>query len=177
MKKQLEYIIQFEGLKNGNHRFDFLITDVFFEALGTEIDFNHAQIQVAVDLVKSTTMLVFDFDIQGQALFPCDRCLDEYLQPISSSQKLIVNFGEESQSDYDSIITLSRSEYEINLAPIINDYILIALPMKRECANQISAKSCNPEMIQRIEELSVDPNSPKEPDPRWNALQNKNNLN
>lgn len=170
MKKLLEYIIPFEGLKNGPHRFDFNITDTFFEDYGTTIDFHHTDLQVVVNLMKSETMLVFDFSIKGHVVFPCDRCLDEYVQPINTEQKLIVKFGEEDEGDKDTVITLSHAEHEIHLAYFLNDYILLALPMKRICANQIPAKACNEAMIQRIEAMQAVPKSDNEPDPRWEGL-------
>ncbi len=172
VRKLQEYIINYEGLKTGSHTFDFQIKDDFFrEFFDGETEFSHADLKVIVHLLKDPTMLVFDFEIPGTVNLCCDRCLDDFRQPIEIRQKLIVKFGEEDLDDDDTMITLPRSEYEINLAPYIYDYIMLAIPMKRLCQNDVSgSKICNQDMVERIKAYENSGQSTKESDPRWDAL-------
>jgi uncharacterized metal-binding protein YceD (DUF177 family) len=170
VRKDIEYIINYEGLKTGKHQFDFNISDEFFENLAVT-EFNQANIHVAVDLMKDPTMLVFQLHHKGTVHFSCDRCLDDYQQNISGDHKLIVNFGEEDFGDNDVMITLPRSEYEINLAPFISEYIILSLPMRHLCKNDVSGKKkCNHEMIEKINKLNAVSQESSEPDPRWEGL-------
>ncbi|MCX7744157.1 MAG: DUF177 domain-containing protein [Flavobacteriales bacterium] len=172
MRKLQEYIINYEGLKTGSHTFDYLINDDFFrEFFEAETEFSQADLKATVHLMKDPTMLVFDFEILGTVYMPCDRCLDDYHQPIEIRQKLIVNFGEEDQGDDDTIITLPRSEFEINLAPYMYDYILLSIPMKRVCQNDVNeTKTCNQEMIEKLKSYRNSGQTAEETDPRWEAL-------
>lgn len=172
MRKLQEYIINYESLKAGGHKFDFQINDDFFcEFFDGETDFNHTNLQLTVNLIKEPTMLVFDFKILGTVTLPCDRCLDDYHQPIEIRQKLIANFGEEDMGDNDTIITLPHSEHEIDLAPFIYDYIMLAIPMKRLCKNDVnSAKTCNQKMLEILKTYQNSSQSSVETDPRWDAL-------
>ncbi len=172
VKKLQEYIINYEGLKNGSHIFDYVIKDDFFrEFFEGETEFSQTDLKATVHLMKDPTMLVFDFEILGTVNSPCDRCLDEYHQPIEIRQKLIVNFGEEDQGDDDTMITLPRSEYEIDLAPYVYDYIMLAIPMKRLCQNDVSeSKTCNQEMIEMLKAYQNSGQSSEDTDPRWEAL-------
>jgi len=173
VRKLQEYIIHFEGLKNGNHRFDYQINDDFFrEFFDGEMEFNQSDLKATIHLMKDTSMLVFDFEISGTVNLCCDRCLDDYHQPIEIREKLIVNFGEEEdQGDDDNIITLSRSETEINLAPYNYDFIMLAIPMKRLCKNDISGcKTCNQEMVEKLRLYENSGQTSEKIDYRWDAL-------
>jgi len=172
VRKLQEYIINYEGLKTGSHTFDFQINDDFFrEFFDGETEFSQTDLKATVHLMKDPTMLVFDFEILGTVNLPCDRCLDDYRQPKEIRQKLIANFGEEDLGDDDTMITLPRSEYEINLAPYIYDYIMLAIPMKRLCKNDVSGtKTCNQAMVEKIKAYRNSGQSTEVTDPRWDAL-------
>lgn len=172
VRKLQEYIINYEGLKTGSHTFDFQIDDDFFsEFFDGETEFSQTDLKATVHLMKDLTMLVFDFEILGTVHLPCDRCLDDYHQPIEIRQKLIANFGEEDMGDNDSIITLPRSAHEIDLAPYIYDYIMLAIPMKRLCKNDVrGTKTCNQKMLKKIEAYRNPSQSSEQTDPRWDAL-------
>jgi uncharacterized metal-binding protein YceD (DUF177 family) len=171
VKKDVEYIIPYEGLKNGKHEFVFRLGDAFFEKRG-EQEFSDAQVTMNVEMIKDTTMLVFSFEHSGSVQISCDRCLETYRQPLEGSNKLIVNFGEERNEDDETVIVFPRSEYEIDLADYIYEYVTLSLPWKRECAQDISrTKTCDEAMIRKIEALrNNDTKAPDDDDPRWDAL-------
>lgn len=166
----MEYIIPYEGLKNGKHEFVFQLGNAFFEKRG-EQEFSDARVTMKVEMIKETTMLVFTFEHSGSAQMICDRCLDNYRQPVEGTNKLIVNFGEERNEEDETVIVFPRSEYEIDLAGYIYEYITLSLPWKRECAQDISrTKTCDEAMIQKIESFRSNDAEKPDDDPRWDAL-------
>lgn len=168
MKKNTEYIVPYEGLKQGRHSFNFEITDTFFESFEIDHDFHDVHINMHVDLMKDITMMIFDFKHEGSMRIICDRCLAEIAQPVEANNKLIVKFGDSVEDDNESIVTLPEAEYEIDLAPFIYEYICLAVPRKVDCSNmKESEKPCDEEVLQKMVHLQ---GKNKEGDPRWNVL-------
>ena len=171
MKKNTEYIIPYEGLKQGQHTFEFKIADEFFDSFETEHDFKDVKIHMNVDLMKDTTMLIFNFNHKGTAHVTCDRCLAEIPQVIEGRNKLIVKFGDNSEDDNESIVTLPEAEYEIDLAPFIYDYIFLSFPWRSDCSElEESEKPCDMEVLKKMNDLQADNKENKPDDPRWDVL-------
>lgn len=170
MKKNVEYIIPYEGLKIGKHEFLFQLDDAFFEDRGFT-DIRNVKIEMKVSMIKDITMLVFEFEHTGTAEVDCDRCLDTYTQPVNGQNKLIVSFGDEYNDEDETVIVLPRTESEIDLAPFIYEYTTLSIPWKKECRLDISGtKTCNAAMIEKIDALQAGHETKAESDPRWDAL-------
>ena len=71
MKPLKEYTIPFIGLKLGLHHFNYKIEKTFFEYFEYD-DFNDAQVNVDVTLLKNTTLLELNFKITGTVNVNCD---------------------------------------------------------------------------------------------------------
>lgn len=171
MKKNTEYIIPYEGLKQGKHSFSFEITDSFFEPFKTEHDFHDVHIHLNVEMMKDSTMLIFDFKHQGTAKVTCDRCLVQIPQKVEAENKLIVKFGDNTEDDNESIVTLPQAEYEIDLAPFIYDYVCLSFPWKFDCSEmKENEKPCDEEVLNKIANLQVKSEDKNEGDPRWDIL-------
>ncbi len=168
VKKNTEYIIPYEGLKQGRHQFSFEITDKFFESFETDHDFHDVHIRMDIDLMKDITMMIFDFKHTGTMGTVCDRCLAEIPQHVEANNKLIVKFGDSLEDDNEMIITLPQAEYEIDLAPYIYEYICLAVPWKVDCSEmKESEKPCDEEVLEKMAHLQ---GKDKKDDPRWDAL-------
>lgn len=165
MRKYSDLIINYEGLKNGKHEYSWEIEEDFF-GIAEELDFSNLKIKVNAILQKEENMMFFEFNHAGTVDFSCDLCLEELTFNVEGENKLIIHFGEEETGDGDTMITISRSEYEFDVSSFLHDYIMISLPWKRECA--MVGKECNPEMIQKMEEFQNKPTN--ESDPRWDTL-------
>ena len=151
------------------HHFNFEITDKFFESFETERRFHDMHVDLTVDIMKDTTMLILDFKHDGNTQVTCDRCLAEIPQHVGGSNKLIVKFGENREDDNESIITLAQGEYEIDLSPFIYDYICLSFPWRFDCSDlKESEKPCDEEVLKKIAFLQV--NKDNQGDPRWDAL-------
>ena len=161
-----DFVINFHGLALGVHHFNFEIEDAFFEWI-EDSELNEGQVNVNVSLEKQERMLIFDFDIEGSVVVECDRCLEIFDLDIEGRQKLIVKFGETYAEESDDVIILPQMVHQIDLSQYIYEYIHLLIPLQKVHGEDEDGQSlCDPEQIQRIEELSKS----KEIDPRWEKL-------
>lgn len=171
MDLKRRFIVQFDGLKEGVHHFEFEVDDTFFtEFEGSLID--GANLKVDLKLDKKSNMLLFQFDITGHVKHECDHCGDPLLAQTHLSEPLIVKFGEveEEEAAFDSLVVLPNSAYELNVAPFIYEFVVLALPLR----NVHPEGDCNPEALARLEKMKVI-DGEDDIDPRWNKLRELKN--
>lgn len=173
MKKSNEFLIQFEGLKQGSHDFDWEINDTFFDDLG-EVDFTNTHFKVDMELLKQNNMLILEFDIKGSFSCTCDLCLDDITLPVQHHEQLIVKFSSTEEGATEEMVVLNHGDYEIDVKQFIYEFITVAMPLRRTCAD--AGKKCNPEMIAKLSEFNlVEPeeaedSEPEDEDSTWDAL-------
>lgn len=161
-----EFVIPFSGLKNGFHSYEFEINKEFFEHFEyTEI--SRCNIKVDVELDKQERMMVFSFQIKGEATVPCDRCSGLYDQDLSSEEKLIVKTGGEEDEETEEIVNIPEKDYQFDLAPFIYEFVILCFPAKRIHPEGKNKKTqCDPEVLKILNESIVEESH----DPRWDAL-------
>jgi uncharacterized protein len=165
-----EYTIQFVGLEPGNHQFEFEVNDSFFEHFEFSL-IKHGQVHIAVALEKMERMMIFNITLEGKVLVTCDRCCDEFLFPVSDTQKLIVKLGAEYMEESEDVVVIPETEYQFDLSPYVYEFIHLALPARLLHPDDEEGKStCDPEMLQLLEKL----NTSDTVDPRWEALKKLN---
>ncbi len=155
MDKLKDYSIEFVGLKDARHEWDFDLKASFFELLeDTLVQGGDFKCKVILD--KSATLLTFSFEINGECLHPCDDCLDEIVVPIHAVGKLYVKFGEEYEELSDEIIVIKRDEHQINIAQYIYEFIVLSLPLRVVHPEDEEGNStCNQEMINKLSNYLV----------------------
>lgn len=177
MNRLKPFSIPFVGLKNGKHQFEFVVDDTFFK----EFEYSplkKGELIVEVEFNKQENMFVTEFFIKGGVDLLCDRCNEEYRQPVQANEKLIFKIGEEAFDESDEVIVIGKNDHEINLAPYIYEFINLAIPIIHIHPDQEDGKpGCNPEVLEILKKLSVNdedanPDQKKEivHDPRWDAL-------
>ena len=129
MKELKEFIIPFVGLKLGEHRFNFKISESFFEYFEYE-DFNSVAINLDVLLVKKNTMLEFTLVFDGYVNINCDITNEPYNQNILGSFDFIVQFGDEFNDENEELILIPHGSYEFGIQPV--SYTHLTLPTNRE---------------------------------------------
>ncbi len=108
-------------------------------------------------------------DLEGTVELTCDRCLELYNQPVQKKAHIWIKFGENIQEDGDDVIWLNPEDYQINLAQIIYEYIILSIPLKHVHPSDHEGKSsCNPEMLKKLKEYTH-PHEEKS-DGRWEQL-------
>jgi len=163
-----DFVIPFSGLNIGNHQFVFKIDDKFFDNFEYS-EIKKGNVNVVLELEKQEQMLILDFDIEGTLHVMCDRCLDSYDQPIAGQERLIVKFGEQPEEESDEIVIIPVGQYQFDVSQYIYEYINLLLPYRLVHPEDENGKSlCDPEVIKKLEELSVK----KSTDSKWDILKN-----
>lgn len=161
-----DYIMQFSGLADGVHAFEYNVDDTFFKEFELS-EITQANVKIRLMLDKQTTMMVLEFDISGEVTCVCDRCLENYQQEIKGNERIIVKFDEDKSKETDEIKILLPSEHQIDLSQDIYEFINLMLPAKRVHLEDESGNSaCDPEIIKFLEKLNTKENN----DPRWDEL-------
>lgn len=172
MKALKEFTIQFVGLKDGEHDFEYSIDNTFFNNFEYD-EFNESAVVANVNLVKKSTLLELYFSVTGHVNINCDLTNEPYNQSIEDQFKLVVKFGSEYNDDNEDILIIPHGEYEINVAQYLYELIVLAVPVKRVHPG-IEDGTLKSEALSKLQELSLNEGSTnkksEEIDPRWNNL-------
>lgn len=172
MKALKLYTIQYVGLKEGAHTFDYKITKSFFDLFDYD-DLNDAAVNATLILTKKSTFMEFDFKIEGIVNVNCDVSNESYDQVIHGSYELVVKFGQEFNDDFEDIVILPYGEYEFNVAQYIYESIVLSIPNKRLHPG-VEDGTLDSDILEKLEELSIpdqkEQTDKKETDPRWDSL-------
>ena len=85
-------------------------------------------------------------------------------------EQQIAKFSEEEIDEDEEIITLGKSDHEINIAPLIYEYINVSVPFIATCGDEGNTEYCDKEMLDSLNKLSVNNEQTETVDPRWEAL-------
>jgi uncharacterized protein len=162
------YTIPLSGLKEGHHTIDFEIDKKFFEEF-EESEVKEGSLIANVEIDKRSTHLDMIIRISGSVKISCDRCLEPFLQPIQSENRLLVKFGKSIEDIDPDIISVPADEHELNLQQHVYEFIMLAIPIKRvHPADKKGKSTCDPVMLKKLEELIIE--EEKVNDPRWDEL-------
>lgn len=139
------YVIACKGLKSGTYDYEFKVGGALFETEQSD-ELHDGEFDVKVRMQKSGSFAELTVAIEGYAVVPCDRCLEDCRMPVSSESTLTVHFTD-GEADYDGeVMQVPAAEAEIDLAHYIYESIVLALPYRRVHPDG----ECNPEMVARI---------------------------
>jgi len=169
LKKLNEFVVQFVGLSNGNHTFNFEANTKFFELIKSNL-INKGDVNVSLDLEKNNHTLTLRFNFEGSVDALCDRCSVDYAFPVKGEANLIVKTAGEVFEEEEDIITLPKGSSEIDLAQYIFDIIALSLPLKIvPCEINEDYRFCDQEVLKHIQSLEPQ-HDQEEIDPRWDIL-------
>jgi uncharacterized protein len=172
-----KYDLEFKGLKEGFHKFEYEIEDEFFKHFEQGL-VSKGSLTAKVILEKRSTFLKLNFYIKGWVELVCDRCLEKYQQYLIHEDEVYVKFGKDDNLNDDKIMWVLFDEHCINLGQLIYEFIIISIPLKHIHQEDENGESgCNKDMIREIEKYSYHGNGIHEPDPRWAVLKNIRNNN
>lgn len=179
VKSNKEYIIPFVGLSLGVHKFEFDITDAFFDDIEYSI-IHKGNVKVELLLDKKETMLVGNFKIRGTVETDCNRCNDPVETKVKGDYRIVYKFGTEP-SDDESLVIIYPEEYQIDVSANIFELITVSLPLRT-----VHKKGeCNEELINILNEYILtsekvvkeetekndsEDDDNEDIDPRWAAL-------
>lgn len=130
MVSEKDFLIQFTGLKLGEHQFEYQIENDFFDLFNYS-EFNSTNIKVNIAMLKKTTMLELQFTHKGTVNVPCDITNEDFDLPIEGNLNLLVKFGEEFNNENDDLLILSHGEFQFNVMQYIYEMIALSVPYKR----------------------------------------------
>lgn len=171
------YKLRFSSLSLGFHSFEYVVDAAFFGHFpGSQLA--DGKVTVKVEVEKKTSSLVLDFDMLGQLVLPCDRCMQDVQLPIHSQAQLIIRLSGSPGEDDDDLIWLPLTAYEYNLANYIYENIHLNLPLRVSCSME-NNKACRAEVETLLSKYSgeadeavTDESNAGEIDPRWEKLKN-----
>lgn len=173
MERLRDYDIAFSGLKNGLHQFNFEIREAFLDLFETEQEFTQPIINAEVALNKHTTFLELVVKVSGTVGLVCDISNNDFSHEVENEISVLVKFGAEYDDSDVDVITIPDKAHAFNVAQLIYEAILLAIPMKKvspdlsdedlHILEQFSPK--DESFLEGTEEEKED-----EVDPRWDAL-------
>lgn len=126
MKELKKYLIPISSLKQGLHTFDYQLDKRFFECFEAS-PVQEGSVTAKFYFDKQSGMYSLIFDLEGEVLVECDRCLEFFNMPIKSSNSLVAKFNA-SEADDMEIIHIPRTETEINIAAFLYEFVILSIP-------------------------------------------------
>ena len=174
MKEIRQYEVSLLSLKSDSNDFEFEVGDKFWEAL-EYAEIENGNLDVEVNITKSSRDFLFKFQINGSVQVNCDRCLAPVDVAIDTTSELLVKLGDEAAELDDKVVVVESAEGTINLAHYIYEFIVLALPAKVVHEDG----DCDEEMMGYLEshEPKHKEETSEEIDPRWEQLKKLKNNN
>lgn len=160
------FSIPYKGLKDGSHSFRFDVEDNFFRQFGNE-EMQQCKIVVLLDLDKQPGVDTLVFEIDGNSVFPCDRCLVEIEIPIRGNYSILMKLGEEEDSN-EEVMYIHPETSILSLAQLIYEYIILSVPIIKniECED-MTPLPCDMAVLDKIETVNEDNDTVN---PLWDSL-------
>lgn len=156
--------VKFSGLKDGEHHFNMLVGKAFFTSCQSEL-LEEGEVNIDLRFMKQPTHFKLDFKLNGWILANCDRCLSEYHQPIDTDFSMVVKLGEDFEEVDPEMVIIPRSEFELDLRQWIFEYLVLSIPVKKICEEQVEGLKCDEEVLARL----TSENEERE-NPIWDVL-------
>ncbi|OEK05351.1 YceD family protein [Roseivirga misakiensis] len=178
MKALREFDIHIFKLSNGEHNYQFDISDSFFELFENEM-FSKGKLIANVSLQKSSSMIQMDFQVEGIVELTCDRSLDLFDHPLSFESRMLFKYGDEEKELSEDVMVITKDCQTINVADLLFEFIGLEVPMKKLHPRFQEEEDDNDDelvVVYSSKEEGDEQEEEGDVDPRWAALKNlKNN--
>ncbi len=164
-----KFDIHIHGLEEKRHTFEFEGGDTFFEAFEQDL-IGKGNFKAIVNLNKNSSLVQLDFEIKGSVELTCDRCLEEFDEPIHIFEKYIYKYGDRHEEITDELEMIPHGTATVNIAQHIYDFIGISLPMKRLHPRFRDEDFDEDGLLLYSTDKETEEEKAQEIDPRWAAL-------
>lgn len=161
MKHNREYEIAWQGLKTGEHIFQYELNDKFIDERrgDTERDFKDLDAQVTLKFDKKNDFFLCHFDVDGSVTVPCDRCGDDFKLRLWDEFDLVIKLtgAEQAESiDEDAdVVFIPRSETVLDISNWVYEFVMLSVPLQRVHPDKADGKpGCNPEALKLLDKLA-----------------------
>ena len=161
------YQIKCKNIKDGNHLYEFTITNSFFdEFIDSEI--TRGDINISVIMKKNNYKREIEISINGIVNnLVCDLCAEEIPIKIISNTKFLIRNSETKKESLDEIIYVEKNQDKIYIKNLLFEMIVLALPNKRKHNIVNGKRNCNKQMLELIDKYSSNTSFN---DSRWDEL-------
>ncbi|NPA43069.1 MAG: DUF177 domain-containing protein [Chlorobi bacterium] len=128
-KERRKYDINLSALEDGTHTYAYKLSQSFFDMFDFA-DFDKAEIDVKVVVVKSGNLMKFNMESEGSVELPDDRTGHLYRQPVKGNLQFLVKYGETFNDDDDELIIIPYNQGLFNIAQQIYEMAVLSVPMK-----------------------------------------------
>ncbi len=153
--------INFAGLREGKHRFDYHLDKKFLENFEDSL-LDDINVDVELLLDKHNNLLELDFKWKGTVAAFCDVCNENFDMPVSGSESIIVKFVNELPEDTDEpeVIYLQLGESFINIALPLYEAIILQIPIRKVHPDDEKGNpTCNQDVLNYLEQIRGDENA------------------
>lgn len=170
MERLTEFEVKFSGLKEGVHKFDFSVTDKFFEEFEYK-EFNSIQATVELNLHKKATLMEAHYSMQGQVNLNCDLTNEPFDMKVAHQFDLVIKFGPDFSDDHEDLMVLPHGAHTYDASQHIYELLVLSIPQKRVHPG-VEDGTLDSDILERLEQLSPSEDKPSQngTDPRWDAL-------
>ena len=146
--------LKIKTLPFGTHAVECHVDESFFNT-EEQNEVRRADVDVTVNVTrKSENTYRLEISCNGAVTIPCDRCLDDLDLPVDVDYCLNVEqMGTELDDTSDELLIVPSEWRELDIAPIVRDTVLLALPMTRCHENE---EDCNPDMLNVLDSHRVE---------------------
>jgi uncharacterized metal-binding protein YceD (DUF177 family) len=132
---------------------------------------SQANVTADLQLIKAENLYELKFHLDGEVQCECDICLEDFSMPVNADYKLLMKLSETENYDDDEIIYITEKLIEYDLSQYLYESLLLSIPSRKVC-EMSGNKSCNKEVIAKLEELNhFDGESDDdETNPTWDKL-------
>ncbi len=160
--------INISNLSQGTHEYE-----LSKKAVELELDEHFVgDVAAHVTLEKSSRQILLRARLRSNALFQCDRCLEEFSKEISPALQIVYVWDvlERSAELHEDVRTLKADTNIIDFSDAVRDGILLAVPLKLLCKENCAGlcAKCG-RNLNHTADGSCDC-APVEADERWNKL-------
>lgn len=158
--------IRISGLSQGIHEYDFSVEP---SVLG--LDENYRQVvDIDARLEKTSRQLYLQTEIRSSGHFQCDRCLDEFEQPVMTRYSMFYIYDELENGKYlpEEVQVITPDTAYIDLAGDVRQMIILSVPLKLLCREECRGlcPQCGINWNHRTCTCKVEVS-----DSRWNSLE------
>lgn len=151
MGKLSQYEVRLASLPEGKFEQDFVCDTSLFRLMEND-EVSSASVDVHLTVERKHGAYDLTFDCHGSMEVPCDRCLDDMTVPVDTTYSLKVKYGEEYDDTQEDLLILPERATTLDVAPIIYSTLMLCIPLHKVHADG----GCNPEMLARLDEHSVE---------------------
>ncbi|HPQ20366.1 MAG TPA: DUF177 domain-containing protein [Saprospiraceae bacterium] len=154
MDIQEHFTIPIKGIHNGEHEYDFVVDDAFFDVFENDIVLG-GNIEVKLNLFRQFDQLELSFLLHGYVNTTCDRCLASIKLPIENDFELYIKLvGEDFEtleSNNDEVMFVNKEESRLDLSQLIYEYVLLSVPLiKSYDCNEEKNPPCDFEVLNKL---------------------------